>query len=154
MRAKLAEDYNTPKKMQTFHKYLPGFTENEIGHILNEENKRGQQLITVLADYVQGEGLPKGAEKIFGKSIKSAMPLIKDLQKGYTLDQFVQAFNSWLDALFMVMRGHNNRLNDPLESDRPACADGAYLGTLKAIGEIRDLNGHSLETGVNVVDCG
>ena len=40
------------------------------------------------------------------------------------------------EALFMVMRGHNDSLLNSAEPNRPACAEGAYLGILKAISEM------------------
>lgn len=44
--------------------------------------------------------------------------------------------NSIIEALFMVMRGHNTNLIDPDEVNKPACAQGAYLGILRAIAEL------------------
>ncbi len=44
--------------------------------------------------------------------------------------------NSIIEALFMAMRGHNTNLIDPDEVNKPACAQGAYLGILRAIAEL------------------
>ena len=63
--------------------------------------------------------------------------------------------NPLVEALFMIMRGHNIKITDKDEPNKPACAKGAYLGILKAVGElsdIQDIAGISL-AGVEIVDC-
>ncbi len=38
-----------------------------------------------------------------------------------------------IEACFMTMRGHNTQLENPAQTNRPACADGAYLQVLTAL---------------------
>ena len=53
----------------------------------------------------------------------------------------------------MIMRGHNDALYDVKQPDAPACADGAYLHALNAIGEIQDLGSSDL-SGLQIIPCG
>ena len=59
-----------------------------------------------------------------------------------------------IEALFMIMRGHNNNLESADESNRPACAEGAYLNILRELtrflGETDTL---AMIDGVKVVSC-
>ncbi len=65
-------------------------------------------------------------------------------------------FNPLIEALLMLMRGHNVRLFDALEPNRPACAAGAYLGLMKAIAEldvVATSSARSILAGVEIRDC-
>ena len=50
----------------------------------------------------------------------------------------LSSFTPLIEALFMVMRGHNINLLDPNEPNKPACAQGLYLGLLSVLGETSD----------------
>jgi hypothetical protein len=60
-----------------------------------------------------------------------------------------------VEALFMAMRGHNINLLSPAEPNRKACADGVYLGAMRALSEVPSFMGAaSGMQAVEVVDCG
>ncbi len=52
----------------------------------------------------------------------------------------------------MVMRGHNEILLDTAEPNRPACAEGAYLGILRAVSEMVSYSGNAF-LGLDIIDC-
>jgi hypothetical protein len=145
--------------MDNFYKYLPNFRERSIGEVLSEENKKGQQLIEVLADLVVGDTNPQ-TESIVGQSRKLGR-LVERIQKDYSKhplnifnsDHRLNTFNPLIEVFFMIMRGHNDALYDVKQPDAPACADGAYLHALNAIGEIQDLGSSDL-SGLQIIPCG
>ena len=55
----------------------------------------------------------------------------------------------------MMMRGHVNRMEDPSDAHKPACAGGAYLNILKVF-EVLDVTknvlGDALQ-GVEITQC-
>lgn len=61
-------------------------------------------------------------------------------------------FYPLIEVLFMTLRGHNVNLENKEEADAPACADGSYLGSLKAIWEASELGG--LAQGLEIIGCG
>ena len=61
-------------------------------------------------------------------------------------------FYPLLEVLFVTLRGQNVDLEKKEEADAPACADGSYLGSLKAIWEASELGG--MAQGLEIIDCG
>ena len=72
----------------------------------------------------------------------STQLLIRALEKSYrTFSQEqdredLSSFTPLIEALFMVMRGHNGKLLDSTEPNKPACAQGLYVGLLSVLGEV------------------
>ena len=66
-----------------------------------------------------------------------------------------EVFNPLVEALFMTMRGHNNGLLNPNEPNEPACAQGAYLQLLQALGEVtRNEHMQHVIAGTEIDNCG
>jgi hypothetical protein len=67
----------------------------------------------------------------------------------------MNVINPLVEVLFMSKRGHNQGLFAPEEADNQACADGVYIGAMRALSEVPAFNdiGHDLQT-VDVVSCG
>ncbi len=99
-----------------------------LGLILSEDEAQGGYLIQLLSSLMADTPIPlKFREHSF----------IKTLTKDY-VSSFVSNNTPLIEALMMGMRGHNMRLLDPQESDRPACVDGIYTHFLMALREIRE----------------
>ena len=63
--------------------------------------------------------------------------------------------NPLIEALFMTMRGHNVHLSKQDEPSNPACAQGACLQLLEALGEVtRNEHIQNAIAGVEIVNCG
>lgn len=61
--------------------------------------------------------------------------IISNLQKEY-INRQIENLTPLIEALFMVMRGHNKHLLLESEINSPACPEGVYLNILKAIHEM------------------
>lgn len=118
--------------------------QSDIGSALRKDESKGSPFVKEIVMLVNGTSdtllLP----------LKDFKSLCKSMY-GYLNDQL----NPLIEALFMIMRGHNSKLNDPDEKNRPACAKGAYIGILKAISEIPDFHAitKTCFAGVEVLDC-
>ena len=64
--------------------------------------------------------------------------------------------NPLIEAMFMTMRGHNIKLLDESEPNKPACTFGSYLNMLRVLAEpsFCDHALQGLEQGSLVVPCG
>ncbi|MBS0186110.1 MAG: hypothetical protein JSS34_07215 [Proteobacteria bacterium] len=67
---------------------------------------------------------------------KSQYAYLKGFIKSY-ITAYKEQLTPLLEALSMIMRGHNTNLNSLLEKNKPACAEGAYIGL---IGILREIN--------------
>ena len=86
---------------------------------------------------------------------KDHLITIRNIAKSYSI-AFKEKQVPLLEALVMIMRGHNVRLDSLNECNRPACSGGAYLGIAKTLQEIPDVKhivGSSL-ANIDVVACG
>ena len=64
------------------------------------------------------------------------------------------ALNPLIEALFMTMRGHNINFDEQDEPNKPACAQGAYLQLLQALGEVvNNRNMQNAIAGIEIVSC-
>ncbi len=65
-------------------------------------------------------------------------------------------YNPIIEAMLMSVRGHNVRLDNPMEPNKPACVDGVYLNLIKELSQIPDLSADgaaSAISSVSVVAC-
>ena len=82
----------------------------------------------------------------------SMLSFISQVHKQKT--DLISIYNPLIEACFMFMRGHNVKLDDASAPDKPACADGVYLGLLKSLGEIDSLRNPAINVPTTaVVDC-
>ena len=129
----IAEHFNKGLSSDAFVKaFFDNKMDADAGLMLN--SAKGPLFVRKLVDFVtNGDGNPF-----------SNKPLIKLLAKNYQAFTDEQAkedlssFTPLIEALFMVMRGHNINLLDPNEPNKPACAQGLYLGLLSVLGETSD----------------
>ena len=142
----LAERCCTPAKWQAWKRpFGDHFREvlgfEDFGQSLSADQDRGNRFINaIVAFFEKGEALPA--------------PGTATLMKGLTMDLLKKRAEKTMpvtEALLMVMRGHNARLLDNAEPNRPACEEGAYLGMLSAISEMAP--GEQIFTGVTLMDC-
>ncbi len=84
-----------------------------------------------------------------------SLSLIRRFTKDYLNAKF-DAYNSLVDALFMVRRGHAapGQITNVLWPDQPACADGVYVGLARSLTEIEvtQLIASTI-SGLTVVRC-
>ncbi len=155
----LAERYINPTEWQKFAKLFAGaecfagLDTNELGIALQTDAKHGNKFVKTLAACVTGEVTIEGADhKALLPIAKQIMPM-KTAYKTQNLEKLIPL----IEALFMIMRGHNANLLDPNQPNNPACAEGAYLGMLKAIDEHFKTAGVILGAGlagIEIADCG
>lgn len=131
----IATHCRTPEKWDEWKKPFisnPSFHETlsqvEFGFALGFDRENGSPFINSLVEFLEnGETLPaRGRDVIKTMNTLSKAMLMKRIEQLMPVTE----------ALFMVMRGHNNSLLSAAEANRPACAEGAYLGMLKAISEM------------------
>ena len=144
--ATLAEKCCTPEKWQEWKRpfgshFADVLNFSDFGQSLRADQERGNKFIkSIVAFLEKGEQLPAaGTGRIM-------LNLAKDLLKSRA-----ERLVPLTEALFMVMRGHNTQLLDRSERNRPACAEGAYIGVLSSISEI--LPGSRGFSGVTLTDC-
>jgi hypothetical protein len=117
----------------------------DVGLALGADAQKGHVFERFIYDALQGKNLVKSPS--MGRSILA-------IKKAYQ-DHIKDRLMPLIEALFMVMRGHNRDLESPFERNRPACADGAYLNILKAITQtpgISELAARELD-GLEITDC-
>lgn len=71
-------------------------------------------------------------------------------------EMVINLYNPLIEAMFMSVRGHNLKLDNPEEPNKPACVDGVYLNLIKALSEIEALSADgaaSAISSVNVLNC-
>lgn len=133
VRSMIAEQCCTPEKWTQWRKPFiqnPKFAEilsyDEFGLALAADSEADNLFINSLVSTLQGEyELPAiGTQRI-----------ISNLQKEYIIRR-IETLMPLIEALFMVMRGHNKHLLLECEANNPACPEGAYLNILKAIHEM------------------
>lgn len=135
----------TFKIKELFPTLDPILRQADIGSSLAMDEAKGSPFIKEILRLLNGESdflvLPPKEFKALTKALYS-----------YLNDQL----NPLIEALFMIMRGHNKKLTDITEPNRPACARGAYVGILKAIGEIPDFQGiaENRLAGLEIIECG
>ncbi len=131
----IAVHCDTPEKWKEWRKpfmsnsaFQAILSQDDFGLVLGADHEKGRPFINSIAQFLEdGETLPvKG---------RAAVKTLKLLRQGYIMKR-AEEIMPVTEALFMVMRGHNNSLLDSAEQNRPACAEGAYLGMLKAISEM------------------
>ena len=97
-----------------------------LGLALGADQSKGSPFIEYLIDSLDGE---------FTFTNKNAHRTWHHFAKAYFHKRQEQAM-SLIDALFMIMRGHNSDLLNEANQNKPACAEGAYLGMLRSVGEM------------------
>jgi hypothetical protein len=119
-------------------------SQESIGQALEVDQYHGRLFVQSFVDVLEGgDSLP------IPHSGKIVVPLMRAYIKKRT-DQML----SVTEALFMMMRGHNNELLNEEEPNRPACAEGVYLGLLRAITERMTTDEYFLMLdGLNVDRC-
>ena len=131
----IAVHCDTPKKWVEWRKpfmsnsdFQSILSHDDFGLVLGADREKGRPFINSIAQFLEdGETLPAIG--------RAAIKTLKTLQQGYMMKRAEQLMPV-TEALFMVMRGHNNGLLNSAEPNRPACAEGAYLGLLKSISEM------------------
>lgn len=126
----MGELLNTPQKWRKWAKPFENtrfdsiIGHADVGQAIGADRRQGSPLVkSIVAVLEGGDTLPvAGCEK-------SVIPLCV----AYTKAQF-EGLTPLIEALFMVMRGHNDELFNP-EPNHPACAEGAFLGLLRAASE-------------------
>lgn len=144
--ATLAEKCCTPEKWDAWKKEfglhfgkILGF--KNFGESLAADRERGSPFINaIVKSLATGEKLPAP------RTGKFMLRLSREFFKARA-----EKMMPLTEALFMVMRGHNDVLLDSEEGNEPACAEGAYLGMLKAIAELNP--GGALFPGVSLLSC-
>jgi hypothetical protein len=120
--------------------------QSNVGLALGADGESGNGFVTFLAN-------------AFWNNAQEVTPAMRgplmNLKKAYRTHS-QERLMPLIEALFMVMRGHNIKLEDPREANGPACADGAYLNLLKVITQtpgIDEVAAHIL-AGVEIQHCG
>ena len=123
-----------------------------LGEALQNDAAHGNKFVTALAKtLVEDAGLIVGIKPGIFKN-----HIFDPLVKSYTALCIEKTTPLW-EALFMIMRGHNNHLEDTNEANAPACATGAHFGMLKAITEHAATNGVNIGAGlagITIANCG
>lgn len=147
--AMIAENWNTPAKWREWQQffYQSRFANivayEDAGQSLRADREKGKPLVCSIAYVLEGgDTLPvTGSQRVISQFMKRF--LLKRTEQIVPL----------VEALSMVMRGHNIELQNDREQNRPACAEGAYLGILKSIGEMVSYAGDSF-SHITLEDCG
>ena len=79
-------------------------------------------------------------EKNSSNKRKALFKLVTKIKNEFTKAK-LDKLNPLIEALFMIMRGHNKGLENNKEQNKPACAEGAYLNIMKVLGEIEQTKG-------------
>ena len=120
----------------------------EINGTLEEELQKPNNVVNILCS------LMKDADSIFNLNLdklllqennsinkrKGLSRLVTEISNGFALAR-LDKLNPLIAALFMIMRGHNNGLENSNEKNQPACAEGAYLNIMKVLAEIEQTKG-------------
>jgi hypothetical protein len=146
----LAETCDTPSGWRQWRKPFLSISaladilsHDELGLALGADQSKGSPFITMLISALDDDStLPS----------KNANRAWYHLSKTYFEKRTEQAM-SLIDTLFMVMRGHNDNLLDENDDNNPACAEGAYLGLLRCVGEMVTGNQFFLAS-VMIDECG
>lgn len=144
---------NNPKAWDVFKKAFehdfPGIKlPGTIGEALEHQPFLETHFASCLEQTLKGEGVSDSV------SHKDHHKAIRNLVMSY-VGAFKERHTALIEALSMIMRGHNENLDSLEETNRPACAEGAYLGLIKVLQEIPDVNqiiGASLAE-IDVVTC-
>ncbi len=128
-----------------FHIDLPG----TVGEALEHEPLLETHLTSCLENLLKDEDL---SETVTHKDLHKAL---QNLARSYGV-ALKERYTPLIEALAMIMRGHNGNLDSLEEQNRPACAEGAYLGIIKVLQEIPNVS-HIVGTSlahIDVVACG
>ncbi len=120
-----------------------------LGEALVQDEAGGGKFIKLLADLVDATG-DEDAMRINITQARFAKRIAKDYR-----NKVFEDLMPLIDMLFMLVRGHNTKLEDMTEGDRPACAEGAQLNLLRIIAENSKVGGDAarLLSGVTVERC-
>jgi hypothetical protein len=122
----------------------------KIGNTLGETLAQGENnLVDVMTLLTKREDpLPEGLSLAMFKTVHQILP--KRIQEAK-----LEKFTPLIEALFMIMRGHNTDLLDITQPNEPACAEGAYLNIMKVLAEI-PLTQAAMQSiaNVEVINCG
>ena len=142
----------------------------EINGTLEEELQKPNNVVNILCSLMKNNyhtfnlNLDKLLlqEKNSSDKRKALFKLVTEISNDFALAR-LDKLNPLIEALFMIMRGHNSkgkkkrengRLLDPTEPNKPACAEGAYLNIMKVLGEIEQTKGiMSAISGVQIKLC-
>jgi len=129
------------------------FPQGSIGEVLTSE--KGPLLVSTIMEVIQG-GDKIGEISSTADETKAFWQLCQKIGKDQKESSIPikDAFTPLIEALFMTMRGHNTHLERQEVGDRPACADGAYLGSLRAIWEASDLGQLAQGLDMDIIPCG
>ncbi len=106
--------------------------DDALGVVLQKPNNVVDTLCALMANSNEAE--QKMAE-LQGKNSIIFRNLMKGIKKDF-LTTKLDKLNPLVEALFMIMRGHNDKLENSNEPNKPACAEGAYLNIMKILREI------------------
>ncbi len=146
----LAEKFNNDAKAwEKFRQdFKPGFEEEmnfeTVGEFLAQEKS---SLIQHLVQVIEGttDFIGHKSQHVYMKKLATEYAQINK-----------EKFTPLIEALAMVMRGHNNNLDNPAEANEAACAEGAYIGIIKILQEIKDMEeiaGNALQA-LDIIMCG
>jgi hypothetical protein len=128
-----------------FHVTLPG----TVGEALEHAPFLETHLASCLENLLKDEQLPESVTHT------DLCKSILNLARSYGV-AFKERHAPLLEALAMIMRGHNRNLDSLEERNSPACAEGAYLGIIKVLQEIPNVS-HIVGTSlarIDVAACG
>ena len=132
--------------VQLFGDKFPHLRSNkEIGQALMADEVKGSPFIKLISEVLEGK-----SESLSPQQAKFIRPLLSSYRK-----ESLERMMPLIEALFMTARGHNAELENPTETDRPACANGLQLQLLKAIAEskVAGAGATGLLAGVTIEAC-
>jgi hypothetical protein len=107
----------------------------DIKNTLGQELQKSNNVVNALCNLMKDPELKKD----HGLSIHQLKALYSKIMPKIKNDFALirlEKLNPLTEALFMIMRGHNNGLENSKEDNEPACAEGAYLNIMKVFEEI------------------
>lgn len=140
-----------PSLRAMFSDKFPHINHPEFGIAITNDRKHGYAFINHILDIAHGKcAAPNHSTLLFVRSLLMKHKAILAPDAARTrLDPIIE-------ALVMVVRGHNERLLDPSETDRPACSEGAQLQLILALSLILDSTGDITSSlqGIRIKSCG
>ena len=157
VKAWLGEKYGNPAKWTEFvsifsgAECFAGLSTVDLGAALRIDAARGDRFVKKLATSITGDFKVEG---VTSSAMRNILKIIMPMKIAYDAKNF-EKLMPLTEALFMMMRGHNGigHLEDETETNAPACAQGAYLGVLKALIERANPELGADLAGVTIADC-
>ncbi len=120
--------------------FLEILSYDDLGMALGADRQKGSPFVTCLVELISGSDILPG---------RFANKRVHHMLKAYT-EKRTHQIMPLIETLFMIMRGHNDQLLDQNERNRPACAEGAYLGFLKSV--VEQVSGYEFSLSIIAIE--